>query len=171
MLAYTYVKQGTFALMEKPRPVVQDARDAVVRVSLASICTSDLHILHGSVPRAVPGITVGHEMVGVVEEVGDAVRRVRPGDRVTVNVETFCGSCFSAGTAGSITAQTPTAAGPWAAGSTADRPSMSGYPMPIRGWTPFRTPSRTARRCLWGTFWRPATGHPRLRLLVRRTPS
>ncbi len=94
MLAYTYVKQGTFALMEKPRPVVQDARDAVVRVSLASICTSDLHILHGSVPRAVPGITVGHEMVGVVEEVGDAVRRVRPGDRVTVNVETFCGSCF-----------------------------------------------------------------------------
>ena len=80
MLAYTYVKQGTFALMEKPRPVVQDARDAVVRVSLASICTSDLHILHGSVPRAVPGITVGHEMVGVVEEVGDAVRRVRPGD-------------------------------------------------------------------------------------------
>lgn len=53
MLAYTYVKQGTFALMEKPRPVVQDARDAVVRVSLASICTSDLHILHGSVPRAV----------------------------------------------------------------------------------------------------------------------
>lgn len=69
MLAYTYVKQGTFALMEKPRPVVQDARDAVVRVSLASICTSDLHILHGSVPRAVPGITVGHEMVGVVEEV------------------------------------------------------------------------------------------------------
>ena len=67
MLAYTYVKQGTFALMEKPRPAVQDARDAVVRVSLASICTSDLHILHGSVPRAVPGITVGHEMVGVVE--------------------------------------------------------------------------------------------------------
>lgn len=94
MLAYTYVKQGTFALMEKPRPAVQDARDAVVRVSLASICTSDLHILHGSVPRAVPGITVGHEMVGVVEEVGDAVRRVRPGDRVTVNVETFCGECF-----------------------------------------------------------------------------
>ena len=42
----------------------------------------------------LPGITVGHEMVGVVEEVGDAVRRVRPGDRVTVNVETFCGSCF-----------------------------------------------------------------------------
>lgn len=81
MLAYTYVKQGTFALMEKPRPAVQDARDAVVRVSLASICTSDLHILAWLRAPAVPGITVGHEMVGVVEEVGDAVRRVRPGDR------------------------------------------------------------------------------------------
>ena len=59
-----------------------------------SICTSDLHIKHGSVPRAVPGITVGHEMVGVVEQVGSRVTSVKPGDRVTVNVETFCGECF-----------------------------------------------------------------------------
>ena len=94
MLAYTYVKQGTFALLEKPKPVLQDDRDAIVRVTLSSICTSDLHIKHGSVPRAVPGITVGHEMVGVVEAVGSAVTTVRPGDRVTVNVETFCGECF-----------------------------------------------------------------------------
>lgn len=94
MLAYTYVKQGTFALLEKPKPVLQDDRDAIVRVTLSSICTSDLHIKHGSVPRAVPGITVGHEMVGIVEEVGSAVTTVRPGDRVTVNVETFCGDCF-----------------------------------------------------------------------------
>ena len=69
MLAYTYIKQGTFALMEKPKPTLLDDRDAIVRVTLSSICTSDLHIKHGSVPRAVPGITVGHEMVGVVEEV------------------------------------------------------------------------------------------------------
>ena len=54
---------------------------------------TELHIKHGS-PRAVPGITVGHEMVGVVEEVGSDVTLVRPGDRVTVNVETFCGECF-----------------------------------------------------------------------------
>ena len=94
MLAYTYIKQGTFALMEKPKPTLLDDRDAIVRVTLSSICTSDLHIKHGSVPRAVPGITVGHEMVGVVEEVGSAVTTVRPGDRVTVNVETFCGECF-----------------------------------------------------------------------------
>ena len=94
MLAYTYVEKGKFALMEKPRPRLIEAGDALVRVTLASICTSDLHILHGSVPRAVPGITVGHEMVGVVEEVGPGVKQVRPGDRVAVNVETFCGECF-----------------------------------------------------------------------------
>lgn len=61
---------------------------------MSSICTSDLHIKHGSVPRAVPGITVGYEMVGVVEEVGGQVTHVKPGDRVTVNVETYCGECF-----------------------------------------------------------------------------
>jgi len=94
MLAYTYVEQGKFSLLEKPRPVLQDDRDAIVRVTLSSICSSDLHIKHGSVPRAVPGITVGHEMVGVVEAVGAAVATVKPGDRVTVNVETFCGQCF-----------------------------------------------------------------------------
>ena len=86
MLAYTYMEKGRFQLTEKPEPVLQDAHDAIVRVTLASICTSDLHIKHGSVPRAVPGITVGHEMVGVVEQTGTAVTRVRPGDRVTVNV-------------------------------------------------------------------------------------
>ena len=94
MLAYTYVERGRFELLQKPRPVLEDPRDAIVRVTLGSICTSDLHIKHGSVPRAVPGVTVGHEMVGVVEEVGSGVSAVRPGDRVAVNVETFCGSCF-----------------------------------------------------------------------------
>ena len=94
MLAYTYVSKGQFALLEKPKPILQHERDAIVRVTLGSICTSDLHIKHGSVPRAVPGITVGHEMVGVVEQTGAAVTHVKPGDRVTVNVETFCGSCY-----------------------------------------------------------------------------
>ena len=94
MLAYTYIEEGRFALVEKPRPALIDPTDAIVRVTMASICSSDLHIKHGSVPRAVPGITVGHEMVGVVEEAGAEVTDVKPGDRVTVNVETFCGECF-----------------------------------------------------------------------------
>lgn len=92
MLAYTYLERGKFALLDKPKPVLLDPGDAVVRVTLASICTSDLHIKHGSVPRALPGTTVGHEMVGIVEHAD--VTSVRPGDRVTVNVETFCGECF-----------------------------------------------------------------------------
>ena len=94
MLAYTYVERGKFELQEKQKPALQDDRDAIIRVTLASICTSDLHIKHGSVPRAVPGVTVGQEMVGVVEAVGPAVAAVKPGDRVAVNVETFCVECF-----------------------------------------------------------------------------
>lgn len=81
-------------MTDKPKPVIEEPTDAIVRVTLGSICTSDLHIKHGSVPRAVPGITVGHEMVGVVEAVGSEVKGIKEGDRVTVNVETFCGECF-----------------------------------------------------------------------------
>ena len=68
MLTYTYISKGKFGLVEKPKPTIQHERDAIVKVTLASICSSDLHIKHGSVPRAVEGITVGHEMVGIVEE-------------------------------------------------------------------------------------------------------
>ena len=89
MLAYTYKEQGKFMLEEKEKPVLQEEEDAIVRVTLASICSSDIHIKHGAVPRAVPGITVGHEMVGIVEEVGSKVTKVKSGDRVAVNVETF----------------------------------------------------------------------------------
>ncbi len=94
MLAYTYIEKGKFELRKKEKPTLLDSRDAIVKVTLSSICTSDLHIKHGSVPRAVPGITVGHEMVGIVESVGADVKTVKPGDRVTVNVETYCGQCF-----------------------------------------------------------------------------
>ena len=94
MLAYTYIKHGEFRLIEKEKPELLHPQDAIVRVTLSSICSSDLHIKHGSVPRAVPGITVGHEMVGIVEKIGDQVTNVKVGDRVTVNVETYCGECF-----------------------------------------------------------------------------
>lgn len=94
MKAYTYINKGEFALIDKPKPTIIEPTDAIVRVTLGSICSSDLHIKHGSVPRAVPGITVGHEMVGIVEQLGAEVKGVNVGDRVTVNVETFCGECF-----------------------------------------------------------------------------
>ena len=94
MKAYTYINKGEFALIDKPKPTIIEPTDAIVRVTLGSICSSDLHIKHGSVPRAVPGITVGHEMVGIVEQLGAEVKGVNVGDRVTVNVETFCCECF-----------------------------------------------------------------------------
>lgn len=94
MKAYTYINKGEFALIDKPKPTIIEPTDAIVRVTLGSICSSDLHIKHGSVPRAVPGITVGHEMVGIVEQLGAEVKGVNVGDRVTVNVETFCDKCF-----------------------------------------------------------------------------
>ena len=94
MKALTYTAQGRFELIEKPKPGISDPKDAVVKVTLSSICSSDLHILHGAVPQAEVGITVGHELVGVVEAAGSEVTKVKPGDRVAVNVETFCGECF-----------------------------------------------------------------------------
>lgn len=94
MRTYSYVSKGRFAFVEKEKPKILHPRDAVVRVTMASICSSDLHIRHGHVPRAVPGVTVGHEMVGIVDAVGSAVENIAVGDRVTVNVETFCGECF-----------------------------------------------------------------------------
>ena len=94
MLTYTYKSKGVFEFEEKPKPEILHERDAIVKVTLASVCSSDIHIKHGSVPRAVEGITIGHEMVGIVEETGSAVTHVKKGDRVTVNVETFCGDCF-----------------------------------------------------------------------------
>lgn len=94
MIALTYKEKGKFELTEKQKPQIINSSDAIVKVTMSSICSSDLHIKHGSVPKAVPGITVGHEMVGIVESVGKDVTKVKVGDRVTVNVETFCGECF-----------------------------------------------------------------------------
>lgn len=94
MKALTYTAPGRFDLIEKPKPEIIEPTEAIVRVTLSSICSSDLHILHGAVPQAEVGITVGHEMIGVVESVGTEVTKVKPGDRVAVNVETFCGKCF-----------------------------------------------------------------------------
>ncbi len=94
MKAVTYFGKGDFRMTEKPVPSVMGPRDAVVRVTMSAICTSDLHIRAGSVPRAVPGITVGHEFVGVVTEVGEDIEGLSVGDRVAANCETYCGECY-----------------------------------------------------------------------------
>lgn len=94
MKAVVYQKPGIFALETRPVPQIEAPTDAIVRVTLTSICSSDIHIKHGSVPKARPGIIVGHEMVGEIAALGREVHGFSVGDRVTVNVETFCGECF-----------------------------------------------------------------------------
>lgn len=94
MKAAVYKENGIITLEDRPVPSLKDPRDAIIKVTLTTICSSDIHIKHGAVPRAVPGTILGHEFVGIVEQTGEAVRRFKPGDRVAVNVETFCGECY-----------------------------------------------------------------------------
>jgi alcohol dehydrogenase len=78
---------------EVPDPVLIDDTDAIVRVDATTICGSDLHILKGHLPEVTPGRILGHEAVGTVQEVGAAVKNVRPGDRVLVSCISACGRC------------------------------------------------------------------------------
>ena len=94
MKAAVYKENGTITLEDRPVPRLKDPQDAIIKVTLTTICSSDIHIKNGAVPRAVPGTILGHEFVGIVEQTGEEVRRFKPGDRVAVNVETFCGECY-----------------------------------------------------------------------------
>ena len=94
MKAMIYNGPGRLAPGDIDEPVIREPSDAIVRVTTGSICTSDLHIRAGAVPRAVPGIAVGHEFVGVVESIGSGVSNIKTEDRVAVNCETYCGECY-----------------------------------------------------------------------------
>lgn len=94
MKALVYEEGCSARLTDWPVPVLQAETDAIVRVTLSTICTSDLHILHGAVPRAKPGTILGHEFVGEVVKTGNSVKKIHPGDRVAANCITFCGDCW-----------------------------------------------------------------------------
>jgi threonine dehydrogenase-like Zn-dependent dehydrogenase len=91
--AVVYRGIGRVTVEEVPEPEVEDSRDAVVRVGVSAICASDLHFLHGKAPLD-PGDVMGHEAMGVVQSVGSAVERFRPGDRVAVAFHIACGDCW-----------------------------------------------------------------------------
>jgi len=93
MKALVYHGPGLRSWEEKPDPTIQDPTDAVVRIDSATICGTDLHILKGDVPEVTPGTVLGHEAVGTVVEIGDAVTTLEPGDRVLVSCITSCGRC------------------------------------------------------------------------------
>lgn len=93
-LVYDTNFDGNYKLIEREKPTIKDSKDAIVEVTMSSICTSDLHIIHGQVPRANNNVVLGHEYVGKVIEVGSDVKNLKVGDRVSANCETFCGECF-----------------------------------------------------------------------------
>lgn len=93
MKALVYRGPGSKAVEERPRPQLQSPTDAVVRVTRTTICGTDLHILKGDVPTCEPGRVLGHEGVGVIEEVGAAVSSFKAGDRVLISCISSCGRC------------------------------------------------------------------------------
>ncbi|WP_248323785.1 MULTISPECIES: zinc-dependent alcohol dehydrogenase family protein [unclassified Caballeronia] len=93
MKALVYHGPGEKSLDERPSPRLVSATDALVRVTRTTICGTDLHILKGDVPTCQPGRVLGHEGVGVIEEVGAAVVAFKPGDRVLISCISSCGKC------------------------------------------------------------------------------
>jgi len=94
MLAMTYRGPYRVRVIQKPEPQIEHPRDAIVRVTRACVCGSDLHLYHGLIPDTRVGSTFGHEFVGVVEQVGPDVQKVKAGDRVLVPFNIFCGECY-----------------------------------------------------------------------------
>jgi alcohol dehydrogenase len=93
MKALIYRGPGKKEWAEKPAPTLLHPTDAIVRITHTTICGTDLHILKGDTPEVVEGLTLGHEGVGVIEQVGDGVANFKPGDRVLISCITSCGSC------------------------------------------------------------------------------
>ncbi len=94
MLAMNYRGPYRVRIDERAEPEIEHPGDAIVRVTRSCICGSDLHLYHGLVPDTRVGTTFGHEFTGVVERVGPDVQRLKPGDRVLVPFNIFCGTCF-----------------------------------------------------------------------------
>jgi len=93
MKALVYGGPGQKTWTTKADPTIEKPTDAIIRITKTTICGTDLHILKGDVPAVTPGRVLGHEGVGIVEEVGSAVRNFKKGDRVIISCITSCGSC------------------------------------------------------------------------------
>jgi len=93
MKGLVYDGPGKIAFKEVPMPEIKKSTDALVKIIKTTICGTDLGILHGKTPSVKPGTTLGHEGVGVVEEVGEGVHNFKKGDRVIISCITACGTC------------------------------------------------------------------------------
>jgi alcohol dehydrogenase len=93
MKALVYHGPGKRALEKKPKPVIKAPTDAIVRITKTTICGTDLHIMKGDVPAVTDGRILGHEGVGIIEQVGGSVSNFEVGDRVLISCITSCGKC------------------------------------------------------------------------------
>lgn len=92
MRAVTYQGKSRIAVKEVDAPSIQDREDVIVRITSTAICGSDLHLYQGNFPLPI-GYVIGHEPMGVVEEVGPDVTAVKKGDRVVIPFTVACGQC------------------------------------------------------------------------------
>lgn len=93
MKALVYHGPGKHALEDKPKPVLKASTDAIVKITKTTICGTDLHILKGDVPAVTNGRILGHEGVGIIDQVGGGVSSFKVGDRVLISCITSCGKC------------------------------------------------------------------------------
>jgi alcohol dehydrogenase len=93
MKALVYLGPTNKSLEERPKPQIAMPTDAIVKITKTTICGTDLHILKGDVPTCQPGRILGHEGVGIVEQIGSAVTAFKPGDRVLISCISACGKC------------------------------------------------------------------------------
>ncbi len=93
MKALIFKGPGKIQLEDRPKPFLQGPTDVLVRVTKTTICGTDLHIVKGDMPTVHPGLILGHEGVGVIEEVGSDITRFQVGDRVVISCITACGKC------------------------------------------------------------------------------
>jgi alcohol dehydrogenase len=93
MKALSYLGPGKFSWEDKPKPVITQGTDAIVKIHKTTICGTDLHILKGDVPSVTPGRILGHEGIGVIDAIGDAVSNFHVGDKVLIACITSDGKC------------------------------------------------------------------------------
>jgi alcohol dehydrogenase len=93
MKALVYHGPGNKAWEEKPKPVLLESADAIVKILKTTICGTDLHIMKGDLPEVIDGRIIGHEGVGIIEEIGSAVTNFKKGDHVIISCVTSCGKC------------------------------------------------------------------------------
>ena len=94
MQGLCYLRENQIEIKNLPIPEVEQSSDAIVEIIHASICTSDIHIINGKVPRALKGIILGHEGVGKIHQIGKDVKKFKVGQYVSINCITFCGECY-----------------------------------------------------------------------------